>query len=706
MIHVNKAGMKTTTFLSLITLCLALSACDNSAKTAEVVEQSATPLEQLRLEPLQNCSALQHKLIDNWVENLLSYQRYMPGQFIDTPVVLSQEDSLSGATNSDASTSPDNVSQTNTQEAGVDEADRVKTDSKGNLYIAQHDKLVITDAWPAHSMNILSSLELGGPVTGLYLSEADNLVVALVRTPFIYPPVLAPTDSITPYIWWNPKTDLVFIDINDPSQPVINKRLRLDGHLISSRVTDGRLHVVQGFYLDRFLHAENEQVQDLLNAFHDAYTQENNEAMTSIKSQLKTYITENLDIEDVSALLPHYQFINNQQQEAAAALSCDQLYAPIIDTRDNHLLVVTSLDIDGDNIRRAAALGSGWVVYASQQDLFIVQPGYSWWWRPHQQQQSAIHHFSIADQQPAYLSTGLVKGFVNDSFSLSYHDNHLRVATTQNFWNLSDRSDIRSTNHLYVLADNGSAMDIIGSVNNYAHNERIFSARFIKERGYVVTFRQIDPLFSFDLSDPANPFIAGELKIPGFSSYMHPIDDTHLLTIGREGDDNGASNQIAIKLFDVSDLANPSIIDSYSPDLGDGYSWSQANWDHHAFTYYAAEGLLAVPLSSYHSVSEDYFMGMLLLNVDTSAGLSLAGTVDHEDLLQQISCSANFLYCDSYYYRWLSQPTRSIFMTQDSDTTYYSLSNIGLKAVSTDNLQTTTGSLLLPSPEHFYELYY
>lgn len=700
--------MKTLVFSLLISALLILSACNNSKTDAELIEQADTPLNQVSLKPVESCPALKEKLVHNWVENLLAYQRYSDDLIIDLPIETLPGEGLNNAVGDVADSAPDDVSQTNTQEAGVDEADRVKTDSQGNMYIAQHDKLVIADAWPADSMNILSILNLGGSVSGLYLSEQDSVIVALVRA---FLPILAPVaqeqDSLAPYIWRNPKTDLVFIDISDPADPSVLRKIRLGGHLINSRASNGRIHLVQGFYLERYLLAQSDEVQDLLTQFHQAFENEDEAEMLSSKDKLATHISLNLDINDIRALLPSLQNIFPTGQEPEENLSCDAVYAPIIDTRDNHLLVVSSVDFSGDNLQRAAALGSGWIVYASQQDLFIVQSGFSWWWRPHQLQQSAIHHFAISTGKPAYISTGLVKGYVNNAFSLSFYDEHLRVATTQNFWNLSDRSDIRSTNHLFVLKDNERfGMDSIGSVNNYADNERIFSARFIKDRGFVVTFRQVDPLFSFDLSDPANPLIAGELKIPGFSTYMHPIDDTHLLTIGRDGNENGINNQVAIKLFDVSDLANPTLLDSYTPELGDGYSWSQANWDYHAFTYYQPEQLLAIPLSSYHSTDDNYFMGMLVLNVDTTLGLSLAGTLDHEDLLDQISCSSSFDDCNKYYYRWLAQPTRSVFMTRQDESYLYSLSNIGLKALSTDDYDTTVGSLLLPSPEIYYDLIY
>ena len=243
--------MKYVAVYSFITVLSLLTACNNSGDGNQptAIEQADTPINQVALRSVQSCAALQDKLIDNWVENLVSYQRFLPQQFIGLPFTSVQEGDLSSADvtpSSDSTNSaPDDVSQTNTQEAGVDEADRVKADSQGNLYIAQHDKLVIADAWPAQSMNILSTLDLDGAVSGLYLSEQDNLVVALVRARFVNPSFDVAVDSFAPYIWWNPETDLVFVDISDKANPVIKQRLRLDGELISSRASNGRLHLVQ-----------------------------------------------------------------------------------------------------------------------------------------------------------------------------------------------------------------------------------------------------------------------------------------------------------------------------------------------------------------------------------------------------------------------------------------------------------------------------
>ena len=704
--------MKNLTKLLILPTFLLISACNEDPQVSTEISQSETPVSKIALKHINSCTDLKQKFIANWVENLLSSQRY---SYLDDTILLAPSSIeangvlASPVADSASVSTPDNVSQTNVQEEGVDEADTVKTDSLGNMFIAQHDKLVIADAFPPQTMNILSTLALGGTVTGIYLSEDDNRIAALTR-PNIPINIPASTgDTIfAPYIRWIPKTVLILIDISDLSNPVITKKIRFDGSLISSRRIGSRLHLVQGYYLNPFTKRFDVDIQSSLQKYNTAYLEGNTDEMENIKSILTREVTENLGIDEIEKLLPRITFIDETITQQDQLLTCDDFYSPDIDLQQNHLLMVSSLDLLGENIQQLAALGSGWVTYASQDDLFIVQPSYQWWWKKDQHQQSAIHHFSINELKPAYVSTGMVKGFINDSYSMSYFQDHLRVTATQDFWNRADRSDTQSTNHLFVLKDNDSnGMDIIGSVQGFAKNERIYSSRFLGDKGFVVTFRVVDPLFSFDLTNPEKPSIAGELKIPGFSTYMHPIDDTHLLTIGRDGVGGGNLNQVAVKLFDISDLSTPKLIDTYMPDLGDGYSWSGAAWDPHAFTYYASERLLAIPLSSYDSAKDNFFTGIISINVDPQQGLSLAGKVDHKDLVQQISCdSTNNPDCTKYYYRWLSRPTRSVFMSKDNDTYLYSLSNIGLKANNTDDFQTTLGSLLLPSPEDYYGYIY
>jgi uncharacterized secreted protein with C-terminal beta-propeller domain len=695
---------------STLLMVLALTACNQDSGTATPIQQTALTQSQVALRAVTGCDDLKQQFVDNWVENLLAGYRY---QFPvnETIIVAPTEDAAVNTDGVATDVAPDNVSQTNTQEAGVDEADTVKTDSQGNLYIAQHDKLVIADAFPPQTMNIRATLELGGWSSGLYLAEDQNTVAVLVSHNVLFgdPVITEGQDlAILPYIKNIPQTDLLLIDISNPDLPEITQRIRLDGQLVSSRIIGNRLHLIQSYYLGGYNMPDDGRIPALLEQYRDAYLKDDESRMDNIRQQVRQLVEAGLDFDSVASLLPKVTISGSQVDTQTQTLSCSDVYRPEVDLTQNHLLTITSIDINGDNLQQVAALGSGWISYVSQQDLFIVQPGNYWWGLRNQQQQSAIHHFSISDQKPEYVSTGMVKGYPQNSFSLSYYKDYLRVVTTQNVWNLDDRSDIRSTNHLFVLEDNvQQSMDIVSSVENFANNEAIFSARFVGDRAYVVTFRQIDPLFSFDLSDPLRPFIAGELKIPGFSSYMHPIGETHLLTIGQDGSDAGSINQIAIKLFDVSDLAAPVLVDSYTPEMKSGYSWSQASWDHHAFTYYEPLQMLVVPIASYDNASDDVFMGMLALDIDLQQGLSLAGKIDHNDLARQVSsCQVAENSCNAYYYGWLAQPTRSIFMSSGSDNYLFSLSNIGVKAVNVNDFDTAAGSLLLPSAEPFYSIYY
>ena len=155
-----------------------------------------------------------------------------------------------------------------------------------------------------------------------------------------------------------------------------------------------------------------------------------------------------------------------------------------------------------------------------------------------------------------YLGSGRVEGQLHNQFSLSENDGYLRVATTSNMWArwwLEDPPE--SENHLFVLDLIDGVLDEVGHVGGIAAGERIFAARMVGDRGYMVTFEQVDPLFTLDLSDPYDPRVVGELEIPGFSTYIHPIANDKLLTIGVGGDENGANWRTQISMFDVADFA-------------------------------------------------------------------------------------------------------------------------------------------------------
>ena len=227
----------------------------------------------------------------------------------------------------------------------------------------------------------------------------------------------------------------------------------------------------------------------------------------------------------------------------------------------------------------------------------------------------------------------------------------------------------------------GNALELVGSTPPLAEGERIFSARFLGDLGYIVTFRQVDPLFAIDLSDPANPTVLGELKIPGFSDYMHPLGEDHLLTIGRDVDeDTQIDRGTALQIFDVSDPTDPQL--AHKALVGEGFS--EANHNHKAFNFYSGSdsdrGLLAFPFVSYQG---DFSSTLELWDVSVD-GLSRRGAVDHSDLV--LTDCGGVPYPVEEFYQYCGydpQITRGVFI----DEYIYSISFGGVKVHSVDDLQ-------------------
>jgi uncharacterized secreted protein with C-terminal beta-propeller domain len=223
----------------------------------------------------------------------------------------------------------------------------------------------------------------------------------------------------------------------------------------------------------------------------------------------------------------------------------------------------------------------------------------------------------------------------------------------------------------------GNALELLGSTPPLAEGERIFSARFLGDLGYIVTFRQVDPLFAIDLSNPESPKVLGELKIPGFSDYMHPLGDSHLLTIGRDIDETTQrDNGTALQIFDVSDPVHPRL--AHKKLVGDGYS--EANHNHKAFNFYADKGLLAFPFVSYQS---DFSSTLELWDVSADVGFNRRGAVDHSDLVLDDCGGVPYAVEDFYYYcGYQPQITRGVFI----DEFVYSISHGGVRVHDVDDL--------------------
>ena len=253
-------------------------------------------------------------------------------------------------------------------------------------------------------------------------------------------------------------------------------------------------------------------------------------------------------------------------------------------------LSAISLRDAGENVTSETITVSGYAMtqYMSNNALYIASQDYL----RGGMNGLSIAKFSIDGGRIGYAGSGAVRGGMNNQFSMDEHQGHLRVATTE--W------DTLNKNNLFVLDGN---MQICGSVEGFAPDERIYSARFMGDRGYIVTFRETDPLFVFDLKDPANPKITGELKVPGFSSYLHPVSENVILGVGNDVYDiymrDRAGNEVVVgqrtggiklSLFDVSDMGKPREIDTLI--LGDG-GYSELLYNHKAAMFKSGDSILA-----------------------------------------------------------------------------------------------------------------
>lgn len=263
-------------------------------------------------------------------------------------------------------------------------------------------------------------------------------------------------------------------------------------------------------------------------------------------------------------------------------------------------------------------LGNGDNIYMSHNNLFIALTTNN---------ETIIHKFSVNNENIKYKSQGKVKGWVLNQFSMDEHKGYFRIATT------SHKNEM--TNNLYILDEN---MKIVGKLEDLAPTERIYAARFMGEKAYLITFEIVDPLFVIDVSNPSAPKVLGELKIPGFSNYLHPIDENHLLGIGRDTKvTNFHGREVAIELgirltiFDVSDVNNPK--EKFVETIGGRGSYSEALYNHKAIYYH--NNRLALPLWLTKDVqNNDWyndidFIGAYIYTIDTEQGFLLEKTITH-----------------------------------------------------------------------------
>ncbi len=264
------------------------------------------------------------------------------------------------------------------------------------------------------------------------------------------------------------------------------------------------------------------------------------------------------------------------------------------------MMTVLTVDLEQglQPVDSVAVMTDARIVYASPESLYVATE--RWSDRPDPAKPTveqtgvvtAIHKFDISSpSRTQYRGSGQVTGFLLSQWSLSEYRGVLRVVSTETpaWWGRGQESE----SFLTTLRPKDGALVQAGRIGGLGKGERVYAVRFVGDVGYVVTFKQIDPVYTVDLADPEQPRVLGELKIPGYSAYLHPIGDNLLLGIGQDANEQGRPVGTQVSLFDVSDLRHPARLHRVS--LGQG--WSEAEFDHHAFLFWPRTSLVVIPFN-------------------------------------------------------------------------------------------------------------
>jgi hypothetical protein len=500
------------------------------------------------------------KRVTSWGLGGQGWGRYYPGG----PVPMMEAsaagtvpgDNRAAAASAPSTVAP-NYSGTNTQEVGVDEGDIVETDGT-HVFVASQDGVRIVDV---ASAQVVAKLDVPDGSHQLLLDGTRLLVVT------------------QPYSGVDTVASLY--DVTDASAPTLLHRSHLEGHLMAARAIDGTARLVLTASFDTrlpFVHPD-------MFGFDEARALQRNKEIIAA-STVDDWMPRTFD-----------EASDGTFGKMSTTLDCSTVAAPR-DFAGLGLSWIASIDLQGsgESVGAAGIVSNSDVVYASEKNIYLATVPWDWY-QPQtnvppspDMPPTLIHEFSLGDGGTAsYVASGEVPGQLLNQFSMSEFGGDLRVATTTNSFSADQQP---GSSAVRVLRPEGNELVQIGEVDGLGTDEQIQAVRFLGTQGYVVTFRQTDPLFVIDLSDPTAPALSGELKIPGFSSYLHPVGDGLLLGIGQDATDQGRVLGTQLSLFDVHDPANPVRLST----LPIGGS-SDAEWDHHAFLYWPEDGTIVLPVS-------------------------------------------------------------------------------------------------------------
>ncbi len=636
------------------------------------------------------------------------------------PTTMMAESSASATSALSSDKIADDFSTTNIQVEGVDEADIVKNDGK-YIYVLTGNKVSIIGAYPPEDAEILSTITIKSNPQELYIS-GDRLVVLGNDYRYIeYPdiqekskPSMVVPEEVEPYPRrMSFQTAVLYVyDISDRSSPELLREVFVDGNYFDSRMIGDYVYVIATqnarYYYDVIGILEitdlgrNTTIKPDVYYFEEPDYSYSFTTIVSVNTQNdndnvkgKVYLlgaTQNMFVSKNNVYITYQRMVPRPYlYERVIDVVLEPLLPKYVFTEIKRIQTSNKTDsAKGGEIEKVimkyfndlSEAGKKELEKVAQERMEVLEREIS-----KETEKTVVHKISIEDGEIEYKTSGKVPGRVLNQFSMDEYEGFFRIATTTA--HVSRTRGQVSANHIYVLDDD---LEIVGELEDLAPGERIYSARFMGKRAYLVTFQKIDPLFVIDLSNPENPKVLGKLKIPGYSDYLHPYDENHIIGFGKDTFEAERGNfawyqGIKLALFDVSDVEKPKEISKYV--IGDRGTDSNALHDHKAFLFSREKNLLVIPVLLAEIDLEKYpgelpkwthgdyvWQGAYVFDIDAEDGLRLKGRISHSET------DDSFMKSGRYYHGSIYSIKRSLYM----DDTLYTVSDGMVKMNGLQNL--------------------
>ena len=563
----------------IISIVIPLRVSKNEVSPVEIAKENNG------LPKLENFEDLYNIVIKNRNEEKDKI-RYMNDGDIKTEAQDAVEESTNIQDEEDYST-------TNVQVENVDEADIVKSDGKYIYYISNKGVQIIGTEDGLYLARKIEFDEEDFNPDEIYI--ADNKLIVIGNNNNYLANGLLETDIVYPV---SQSTIVKVYNTVRKSRPKLERQITIDGNYLSSRMIEDNVYVITNKNIYTYLFKDSIEEMN-----EEDYKPKYIDTLISDEEQL-------IDYKDIA-------------------------YFP--DSKDMSYLNIASFNINqSEKVNIDTYLGAGNNIYCSKDNLYIANVKYEYkdekmyGYYNNYDLNTYIYKFKLDGAKVSYLNAGSVPGSILNQFSMDEKDGYLRIATT----NSDSFNSETNVNNIYVLNPD---LELVGKIENLAKGEKIYSVRFIGNRAYMVTFVQTDPLFVIDLSNNENPEVLGELKIPGYSNYLHPYDETHLIGFGentKTNEDGGVvPDGMKMALFDVSNPLKP--IEMFSCNIGDRGTSSEILYNHKALLFSKEKNIIAFPI--YISEEEGTyktnlkFQGAIVYSLDLENGFVEKGRISHKE---------------------------------------------------------------------------